>query len=91
MSIFERQQERHRNERYFGPWEATVKAIRAAHGAREGVSIAGFAADALQRTVDIQLEACRQKNDADMLEMHPMTVVDALWLESHRDEEEARC
>jgi len=37
MSVYERRLERERNERWYGPWSETRKAIIAAKGSTEGV------------------------------------------------------
>lgn len=69
--IYQRQQERKRNEVWYGPWDQTRDAIIAARGAREGVvEERGFLTPMLEIR-SILIYAASEKTER--------TLVDSLW------------
>lgn len=69
--IYQRQQERKRNEVWYGPWDQTRDAIIAARGAREGVvEERGFLTPMLEKA-DVMIYSARKKTER--------TLVDSLW------------
>ena len=70
--IYQRQQERKRNEVWYGPWDQTRDAIIAARGAREGVvEERGFLTPMLAEKADVLIYAASEKTER--------TLVDSLW------------
>ena len=65
--IYQRQQERKRNEVWYGPWDQTRDAIIAARGAREGV----VEERCFLEKADVMIYAAREKTER--------TLVDSLW------------
>jgi hypothetical protein len=92
-SVFEEQQRRAREAKWYGPWDSIREAILAAKGARECADVEAEQRADLAHIIDVKIEACKIATydteiaillgDQTKRDPYAPTLVDALYKEKH--------